>query len=105
MGTQRDIVVATLERIMTQARTNSAITPQRLQNFSRLMQEKLDTADIQAKKAYLRSVISQIEVADDKVRIVGEKASLAAVIAGNPPEAAHVRGFVRKWRAGRDSNP
>jgi len=90
--------------MVTQARTNAAITPQRLQNFSRLMQEKLDAGDIQAKKAYLRSVIAQIEVGDDKVRIFGEKASLAAVIAGNPPEIAHVRGFVRKWRARRDSN-
>jgi len=44
--------------MITQARTNAAITPQRLQNFSRLMQEKLDTGDIQAKKAYLHSVIS-----------------------------------------------
>ena len=63
--------------MITQARTNAAITPQRLQNFSRLMQEKLDTGDIQAKKAYLHSVISLIEVGADKIRIIGEKASLA----------------------------
>jgi site-specific DNA recombinase len=68
------------------------------------MHEKLETGDVQAKKAYLRSVIARIEVGDDKVRIVGEKASLAAVIASKPPDAAHVRGFVRKWRARRDSN-
>jgi hypothetical protein len=100
LKTQRDIIVATLERLVTQARSNAAITPQRLQNFSRLIQEKLDAGDIQAKKAYLRSLIAQIEVVgDDKVRIFGEKASLAAAIAGNPRETAHVRGFVRKWRA------
>jgi len=104
LKTHRDIIVAQLERMVTQARTNSAITPQRLQNFSRLIQEKFDTGDIQAKKAYLRSVIAQIEVGDDKVRIIGDKTSLAAVIAGNPPETVHVRGFVRKWRARRDSN-
>jgi site-specific DNA recombinase len=68
------------------------------------MHEKLETADVQAKKAYLRSVIAQIEVGDDKVRIVGEKASLAAVIAGASTETALVGGFVRKWRARRDSN-
>ena len=104
LKTQRDIVFATLERIVTQARTTSAITPERLQSFSRLLHEKLETGDVQAKKAYLRSVIAQIEVGDDKVRIIGEKASLAAVIAGASTEAAHVRGFVRKWRARRDSN-
>ena len=63
--------------MITQARTNAAITPQRLQNFSRLMQAKLDTGDIQVKKAYLHSVISLIEVGADKIRIIGEKASLA----------------------------
>ena len=104
LKTQRDIVFATLERIVTQARTTSAITPERLQSFSRLLHEKLETGDVQAKKAYLRSVIAQIEVGDDRVRIIGEKASLAAVIAGASTEAAHVRGFVRKWRARRDSN-
>jgi site-specific DNA recombinase len=105
LKTQRDIAVATLERMVTQARTNTAITPQRLENFSHLMQERLDAGDIQAKKAYLRSVIAQIEVGDDTVRIIGEKASLAAVIAGtNPSETTRVRGFVRKWRARRDSN-
>ncbi len=104
LKTQRDIIIATLERIVVQARTTSAITPERLQSFSRLMNENFDTGDIRAKKAYLRSVIAQIEVADDQVRIIGEKASLAAVIAGNAPETPHVRGFVRKWRARRDSN-
>src|SRR5262245_34876538 len=64
LKTQRDVIVATLDRMATQARSNSAITPQRLQNFSRLMQDKLDAGDIQAKKAYLRSVIAQIEVGD-----------------------------------------
>ena len=104
LKTQRDIIVATLERIVVQSRTTSAISPARLQSFSRLMNEKFDTGDIQAKKAYLRSVIARIEVADDKVRIIGEKATLAAVIAGNAAETPHVRGFVRKWRARRDSN-
>jgi site-specific DNA recombinase len=52
----------------------------------------------------LQSIISQIEVDDNKVRIVGEKASLAAVIAGRQTGQDQVRGFVRKWRARRDSN-
>ena len=39
-----------------------------------------------------------------RVRIVGEKATLAAVIAGQHGQSDRVRGFVRKWRARRDSN-
>jgi site-specific DNA recombinase len=50
-------------------------------------------------------VISYIEVGDDKVRIVGDKATLAAAIAGQQTQSENVRGFVRKWRTRRDSNP
>jgi site-specific DNA recombinase len=81
------------------------ITPDRLAAFSQLMREKLDTGDTQARKAFLQSVISQIEVDDDKVKIIGDKATLAAAIAGLQPGQGQVRGFVRKWRARRDSNP
>jgi site-specific DNA recombinase len=70
------------------------------------MREKLDTGDTQTRKAYLQSVISQIEVDDDKVRIIGDKPTLAAVIAGRQNQTAQVRGFVRKWRAvGRSAPP
>ena len=76
-----------------------------LDNFSALMREKLDIGDIQARKAYLRSVISAIEVDDDVVRIIGEKASLAKVIAGRQGRFGHVRGFTSEWRDLGESNP
>jgi hypothetical protein len=55
------------------------------------MREKLDAGDTQARKAFLRSVISEIEVGDDKLRIIGDKATLAAVIAGRQPGNGHAR--------------
>jgi len=39
-----------------------------------------------------------------KIQIIGRKASLAAVIAGQRTAAAKVSGFVRKWRSRQDSN-
>jgi site-specific DNA recombinase len=104
LKTQHDLAQASLDRIAAQANTRAMITPDRLAAFSQLMREKLDTGDTQARKAYLQSVISQIEVDDDKVRIIGDKATLAAVIAGRQTGEGRVRGFVRKWRARRDSN-
>jgi len=104
LKTERDIAQASLDRIATQIHKRAAITPDRLEAFSSLMRDKLETGDIQARRDYLRSVISQIEVDDDKIRIVGDKAILAAVIAGRQTQGANVRGFVRKWRARRDSN-
>ena len=66
------------------------------------MRDKLATGDPQAQKAYLQSVISEIEVDDEKVRIIGDKAILAGVIAGRQTGEGRVRGFVRNWRARRD---
>ena len=104
LKTEHDLAQASLDRIAAQANTRAMITPDRLAAFSQLMREKLDTGDTQARKAYLQSVISEIEVDDDKVRIIGDKATLAAVIAGRQTGEGRVRGFVRKWRARRDSN-
>jgi site-specific DNA recombinase len=78
------------------------INPGRLAAFSQLMRDRLYTGDPQARKAYLQSVISQIEVDDEKVRIIGDKATLAAVIAGRQTGEGRVRGFVRNWRAGQN---
>jgi site-specific DNA recombinase len=101
---ERDIAQASLERIAVQLNTRATITPAHLEAFARLMRDKLETGDIQARRAYLRSVIWQIEIDDDKVTILGDKATLAAVIAGRQTQATNVRGFVRNWRARRDSN-
>jgi site-specific DNA recombinase len=104
LKTQRDVAQASLDRIAAQANTRAMITPDRLAAVSQLMREKLDTGDIQARKAYLQSVISEIQVDDDTVRMIGDRATLAAVVAGHQTGEAQVRGFVRKWRARRDSN-
>ena len=68
------------------------------------MCEKLDTADVQARKAYLRSVIAQIEVGDGKIRVFSDKTALAASATAENTSAPNVRGFVRDWRTRRDSN-
>jgi hypothetical protein len=101
---ERDLAQSSLDRIAVRVETRAMITPERLAAFSQLMRQKLDTGDTQSRKAFLQSVISQIEVGNDKIRIIGDKASLASVIAGRRTEGGPVRGFVRNWRARRDSN-
>jgi len=72
--------------------------------FARLMTEKLENGDTNARKGYIRSIVDAIEVDDEAVRIVGSKDVLQAVIAGKQNANGNVRGFVRKWRARHDSN-
>ena len=101
---ERDLAQASLDRIAQQFESRTSITPERVTAFTNLMRDKIDNGDVQAKKAYLRAVISEIRVDDDKISIIGDKATLAAVIAGQNTGNANVSGFVRKWRARNDSN-
>ena len=101
----RDLAQASLERIATQAATSRALTPDRIAAFVDLVRQKIETADIQARKAYLATVVSEVRVDDHRIQIIGDKANLAAVIAGQQTAAGKVSGFVRKWLARQDSNP
>ena len=102
---RRSILETSLARLITQSSSPQLLTPERIDAFGQLMRQKLNDGDVQARKAYLRSVVSRIEVGDHKIRIIGEKASLADVIAGRQTAGGNVRGFVRKWRALGESNP
>ena len=101
---ERQVAQAALDRMVDQTRTSAAITPARLEAFSQLMREKLDAADAKARKAYLQSVVSQVEVDDEKIRVFSDRAALAAAATGKNTDTTNVRGFVRNWRARRDSN-
>ena len=95
----KSIIDAQLQRMQTRAADTAEVTQQRIEAFGAIVCQALDGPDVQVKKAYLRSVISGIEVGDDKIRIIAEKAALAAAVAGRPAAAGNVRGFVRKWWA------
>ncbi|MFO1150382.1 MAG: hypothetical protein U1E62_18545 [Alsobacter sp.] len=96
---ERDRIIAALDRVIDQTAHQGMLTPERVRLFGDLMREKMQNGDIQARKAYLRSVIDRIEVDDKAIRIIGDTNTLAAAVAGRPTAAANVRGFVRKWRA------
>ncbi|NDB69261.1 MAG: hypothetical protein EB015_14870 [Methylocystaceae bacterium] len=66
--------------------------------FDLAQRSRLETVDTQACKVYQRSIISHIEVEDQKIRIIGNKRNLAGLITGKSSQQTNVRGFVRKWR-------
>ena len=84
--------------------SRTQITPERIEAFSKLMNEKLQNGDVKARKAYLRSVISVIEVDDKIVRIFGDKTQLAAALSEQNERTGKVRGLIRKWCGQEDSN-
>jgi site-specific DNA recombinase len=104
LKSQRERAKAALDRARAQCGTVTTIDSAKIDAFARLMNEKLDTADTNARRTYIRSIIDTIEVDDNAIRIIGSKDVLQAVIAGKQTANGNVRGFVRKWRARTDSN-
>jgi site-specific DNA recombinase len=104
LKSQRERAKAALDRGRAQCGTVTTIDSAKIDDFARLMNEKLDTGDTTARKGYIRSIIDTIEVDDKAIRIIGSKDVLQAVIAGKQTANGNVRGFVRNWRARRDSN-
>ncbi len=101
---QRERAKAALDHARAQCGTAAAIDARKIDAFARLMNQKLDAGDTNTRKAYIRSIVEAVEVDDRAIRIVGSKNILQAAIAGKQTENGNVRGFVRKWRARRDSN-
>ena len=104
LKSQRERAKAALDRARAQCGTVTTIDAAKIDAFARLMNEKLDTGDTNARRTYIRSIIDAIEVDDKAIRIIGSKDVLQAVIAGKQTANGNVRGFVRKWRARDDSN-
>ena len=101
---ERERAKAAYDRARAQCGTVTTIDSVKIDAFARLMTDKLDNGDTNARKSYIRSIVDAIEVDDKAIRIIGSKDVLQAVIAGKQNTNGNVRGFVRKWRARRDSN-
>jgi site-specific DNA recombinase len=86
-----------LDRARAQCGTVAAIDPAKIDTFARLMTEKLNNGDTNARKGHIRTIVDAIEV-DDKANS-GNKNVLQEVIAGKQNANGNVRGFVRKWSA------
>jgi site-specific DNA recombinase len=104
LKSERERAKAALDRARAQCGTAAIIDGRKIDAFARLMNEKLESADTNARKDYIRSIIDAIEVDDKAIRIIGSKDILQAAIAGKQIENRNVRGFVRKWRTRKDSN-
>jgi site-specific DNA recombinase len=102
LKSEREQAKAALDRARAQCGSVTTIDSAKIDAFARLMNEKLDTGDTNARKAYIRSIVDAIEADDNAIRIIGSKDALRAVIAGKQTANGNVRGFVRKWRASQN---
>lgn len=105
LKSERDRAQAALDRIRPQAVGAGAFSPDVVEQFGRVMRENITTGETPFRKAYIRSVVDRIEVGDGLIRIIGDIATLGQAVAGKQTGLSGVRGFERKWRPQRDSNP
>ena len=101
---ERNLAETAIEQILDTASTRTQITPNRLAVFSALVRDKLENGDIHARKAYLRAIVSRIEVGDKNIRIIGEKTALERAVTTTLTGGIPVSGLVRNWCARNDSN-
>jgi site-specific DNA recombinase len=91
-----------LERSASWPSRANDIDDEKIQRFGTLLSERLDEGDANARRGYIASVISRIEVGDGIVRVAGQTNTLAELVQRGDEK---VNGFVRRWRGRRDSNP
>ncbi|RVH60113.1 recombinase family protein [Sinorhizobium meliloti] len=100
---ERDHAKAALDRAFAELRPEARLTEDKVDAFARLMRENVTQGAIPFRRAYLRSVIDQVEVDDEEIRIHGRRDVLERLVMSGVA-AAGVPSFVRKWRTRRDSN-
>lgn len=102
----RDRAKTALERIKSQTASATVFGPETIERFGRAMRENITSGDIPFRKAYMQSVVDQIEVDDHVIRIVGDKATLEQAVAGRVVASGGVRRCVPKWRSlGKSKKP
>jgi site-specific DNA recombinase len=105
LKTERDIAHVALDRAAAEINPRSRITDDKIAAFVDVMRSNVLTGETSFRRAYIRSVIDQVEVDDTEIRIIGRKTVLERLVMGGGPSPAGVPSFVREWRARRDSNP
>lgn len=100
----RDRAQSALERARSGSRPTVDVSPILVERFGRTMREKLTAGDVPFRKAYLGAIVDRIEVDDREIRLIGRKDVLEQAVLANGGPVPGVRSFVRKWRAGKDSN-
>ena len=100
---ERDLAQISLDRAISEANPRSQLTDEKIEAFADLMRANITSGAIPFRRAYIRSVIDEVEVDDAEIRIFGRKTVLERLVMGGGTPAG-VPSFVRKWRARRDSN-
>ena len=100
----RDRAKAALERAKEYSVSHIRIDPALIERFGRTIRENFSTGSVPFRKAYLRSPIDVIEVADHQIHIKGNKELLEKAVLASQNAQSWCSQASTRWRARRDSN-
>jgi hypothetical protein len=101
---QRERAQAALERARQDDGMDIALKPEKIVAFTAMMRDILANRDNPTRKAYLRALLSAIEVDSGRIRIVGSRDVLYAAANGGGKPAEIVQFSGLKWRAISEQN-
>jgi len=104
LRTDRDIAKGAYERAAAELRPDVRINAERIAAFTELMRRNVTGGAVEFRRAWLRSMIDNVEVDDEEIRIHGRRDVLERLVMGGGAAPAGVPSFVRKWRTREDSN-
>jgi site-specific DNA recombinase len=102
--TERDIAKVAFDRAVGEMKPDAKITAEKIAAFTEVMRTNVLSGETPFRRAYIRSVIDQVEVDDAEIRIFGRRTVLERLVMGGGAAPAGVPSFVRKWRTRHDSN-
>jgi hypothetical protein len=86
--TERDLAQIAHDRAVVETNPRARITDEKIAKFVETMRSNVLTGDTPFRRAYIRSVIDQVEVDDDEIRIWAVRASSNG---SSPPAAVAIR--------------
>jgi hypothetical protein len=97
--TERDIAKVAFDRAVAEMQPDAKITAEKIAAFTEVMRTNVLSGETPFRRAYIRSVMDQVEVDDAEIRIFGRRTVLERLVMGGSAAPAGVPSFVRKWRA------
>ena len=101
---KRDAAAIAMARIGAASSDSTKIDEAMIVAFTQLIATQLRTGPIVFRRNYLGAIIDTITVSRDAILIRGRSESVEAAVLASGSVPKPVRGFVRGWRARRDSN-
>jgi DNA invertase Pin-like site-specific DNA recombinase len=73
---ERDLAQIAVDRAAAELNPDARVTEEKLSSFIELMATNLRTGSIEFRRAYLRSIIDEVQIHTDKINIIGRKNQL-----------------------------